>query len=349
MVFINHYKILNIEFNSNQKQIRKAYHKLCLQWHPDKNKCKTATEKFKTIQKSYETLSNLKTKKEYDKIYKKHIKININIKNKSIFKLFPKIFEKIKKINKENISNFIVNLKNEINTGEFKKYINLIKKYYNNINNFDDFNFKEKSLNTNYNLNVNLEDYYNFQEKEFQIPIINKCYLCSNQYNNYCNLCRGNIYYISFKIFNLKLSKKQYILKNQGNLLFGCNKPGDLIINLIDKPNQSFKRRGKFNLLYIENISIENYNKNDYKIEFLHLDNKIYFVIIKDLKNIIDKNIDKKILICLKNYGLPTYQDNNHGNLFILINNNFMNYSKNITDGIKCNKIKILEYDLIIL
>ena len=58
MTFIDHYKILNVNNLADNKTIRKSYHKLCLQWHPDKNKSDIATERFKTIQASYEILSD---------------------------------------------------------------------------------------------------------------------------------------------------------------------------------------------------------------------------------------------------------------------------------------------------
>ncbi len=63
---MNYYDILEIPRSSNVKQIKKAYHKLCLQWHPDKNKSNDACEKFKEIAKAYETLSDPILKQTYD-------------------------------------------------------------------------------------------------------------------------------------------------------------------------------------------------------------------------------------------------------------------------------------------
>ena len=64
---INYYDILQISFSATPKQIKKAYYKLCLQWHPDKNKSKDAEEKFKEVKKAYETLSDPVLKSNYDK------------------------------------------------------------------------------------------------------------------------------------------------------------------------------------------------------------------------------------------------------------------------------------------
>ena len=44
----NYYDILKISFSATPKRIKKAYHKLCLQWHPDKNKSEKAEELLKS-------------------------------------------------------------------------------------------------------------------------------------------------------------------------------------------------------------------------------------------------------------------------------------------------------------
>lgn len=55
-----YYKILNLPSNANEEQIKKAYKKLALKYHPDKNKSPDAEEKFKEISMAYETLINKK-------------------------------------------------------------------------------------------------------------------------------------------------------------------------------------------------------------------------------------------------------------------------------------------------
>ncbi|KAK8512164.1 hypothetical protein V6N13_097170 [Hibiscus sabdariffa] len=46
---IDPYKVLGVEKNASQREIQKAFHKLSLQYHPDKNKSKSAQEKFAEI------------------------------------------------------------------------------------------------------------------------------------------------------------------------------------------------------------------------------------------------------------------------------------------------------------
>lgn len=56
---IDYYKVLGVSPNSSQEDIKKAYRKLAMKWHPDRNPGdKQAEEKFKEIQKAYEYLSN---------------------------------------------------------------------------------------------------------------------------------------------------------------------------------------------------------------------------------------------------------------------------------------------------
>jgi DnaJ-class molecular chaperone len=63
----DYYKILGVTKDSNQTQIRKAFRKLALQHHPDKNKnSEESKHKFMEIVKAYEILSDEKSRERYD-------------------------------------------------------------------------------------------------------------------------------------------------------------------------------------------------------------------------------------------------------------------------------------------
>lgn len=60
------YEMLGVSKNASEAELKKAYRKLAMQWHPDRNKSTQATEKFKEINKAYEVLSDPKKKEVYD-------------------------------------------------------------------------------------------------------------------------------------------------------------------------------------------------------------------------------------------------------------------------------------------
>lgn len=63
----DYYKTLNVPRTASQEEIKKAYRKLAMMYHPDRNKDdKTAESKFKEINEAYAVLSNPEKRKQYD-------------------------------------------------------------------------------------------------------------------------------------------------------------------------------------------------------------------------------------------------------------------------------------------
>ncbi|MEX0671878.1 MAG: molecular chaperone DnaJ [Candidatus Babeliales bacterium] len=63
----DYYEILGVAKNSSQDEIKKAYRKLAMQYHPDRNPDnKEAEEKFKEAAEAYEILSNEEKRRSYD-------------------------------------------------------------------------------------------------------------------------------------------------------------------------------------------------------------------------------------------------------------------------------------------
>lgn len=143
----NYYKILGLERDASQEEIKKAFRKLAKQYHPDvNNRTQEAEEKFKKINEAYNVLNKESLREEYDlkldnaergteglkysakkKESEKRNKnsyqnININDIEKSFENFFgfnPKSKEKINKENK----------KNPIDTTDiFEKYFGVKKK-----------------------------------------------------------------------------------------------------------------------------------------------------------------------------------------------------------------------------
>ncbi len=68
MEYKDYYKILGVDRNASADEIKKAYRKLALKYHPDRNPGdKAAEEKFKEINEAYQVLSDPEKRAKYDR------------------------------------------------------------------------------------------------------------------------------------------------------------------------------------------------------------------------------------------------------------------------------------------
>ncbi|MGC8601497.1 MAG: molecular chaperone DnaJ [Thermoprotei archaeon] len=66
MADVDYYEILGVPRNATKEEIKAAFRKLALQYHPDRNKSPDAEEKFKLISEAYAVLSDDEKRREYD-------------------------------------------------------------------------------------------------------------------------------------------------------------------------------------------------------------------------------------------------------------------------------------------
>src|SRR3972149_2755665 len=62
----DYYDVLGVSKTASAAELKSAYRKLALQWHPDRNKSPEAETKFKEINEAYQVLSDSKKKQTYD-------------------------------------------------------------------------------------------------------------------------------------------------------------------------------------------------------------------------------------------------------------------------------------------
>jgi len=62
----DYYDVLGVSKSASAAELKSAYRKSALQWHPDRNKSPGASGKFKEINEAYEVLADPKKKEAYD-------------------------------------------------------------------------------------------------------------------------------------------------------------------------------------------------------------------------------------------------------------------------------------------
>lgn len=381
---VNYYSILGIGKDANKEEIKKAYHKCALKYHPDKNKNDNAEEMFKKVVEAYEVLSDPYKKERYDNSIK--YKLNFEFKLSPEILKFSKFFfsdENIEKftnissvISKEitnlnlppyfdsifnNLSeNFRSNTMRDLVTeyNEFKKFYKVNEEKFGKrrpfTENNDDLNEEEKTeddenrivkpinRNITFNLMVNLEDIYKKINKTIAIKMNVKCKECDgtglisitkykkkkNTKNKkkvkktytdkkVCEKCMGLMVEKERKIYNIDCSQDQIIFRNE-YFIDDDNGHGDLIINIITKPNK-FQRVGRYDLLIEHKISLYEFYFGG-RMTIQNIDGNMIEGTIPKLITESQANLISERDVQLEKYGLPIYDNGRNlgrGNLIV--------------------------------
>jgi len=325
---INLYNLLDISYNSNLDDIKRAYKKKALIYHPDKNMNLTKeemeknTNKFREIRIAYEILGDPIRREKYDLMNQKE-KNNLfeTVMNYIIELMSDDIKNIIKNKTDDNIQNKIINylinnkkmvFSNEINEKDIKLQ-DIFFPYSDNLKVNDNLeSFEKNIINSDNNINelniignieTTLEEIYNNKFKEITIKrkiIDNKQEVINNNNNKY----------------QVPLYNSQIIIKDGGDHDLKNNIYGDVIINVLQKKHRKFKRIN-YDIIYNDNITLFN----------------LFTGFIKEIKYFNDEIIElsssepleefkfdgNKLKIVINNKGLPYSPQGERGDLIIYL------------------------------
>src|SRR5919197_84592 len=63
----DYYEVLSVSRTASEEEIKKAYRRLALQYHPDRNKDPDAVGRFKEVTEAYQVLSDSEKRSLYDR------------------------------------------------------------------------------------------------------------------------------------------------------------------------------------------------------------------------------------------------------------------------------------------
>ncbi|MGC8648985.1 MAG: DnaJ domain-containing protein [Candidatus Micrarchaeia archaeon] len=111
----DYYKILNISYTENEKEIRNAYIEMIKKYHPDVNKSNNSEELTKEINEAYSLLKDPNAKKDYDINYKKGNKLKLEVN--TIHNISNNLIKNYYKLREEDF----INTNNELRNATTKE------------------------------------------------------------------------------------------------------------------------------------------------------------------------------------------------------------------------------------
>lgn len=296
---MNPYDILKVNKNTSIEDIKKAYRKLALKYHPDKNigDKEESSKKFKEISEAYQILSDPEKKKIYDNFGKVHHNF-VSPEN-----LFQHIFKDVDPKIVKFISNTYSNISEAINQSENGN----IKDIFTNIDSksiiTDSLEALKIYLNNSRNKNTE-----SFNKVKNNIHIIDIHKICENN-----NIILPLENYFKFSDFTINILEKQqsyiYKLKTEFNTQEITLKDKKIKFTLVDEPNDKFQRINSYDLLINIDIGFIDYHDGFHFIfEFLDIN-------INRSINLFKNN---SLIIKLNNKGFPIWSEHKRGDAYIV-------------------------------
>lgn len=300
----NYYDILGVSKNATDDEIKKAFHKLALKFHPDKNKGNVEMEnKFKEISKAYDTLSDPQKRRAYDMGGEEAVNQQGHGFPPDIFEMFnPGMrFQQQQQQRSQNLGY------------EFRISLDDL---YNGKTHFIDINRHVKCTDCNAKGTKNESNIITCatcQGKGQKIirtqmgsmiqQQIMPCDRCAGKGKSIksgdeCKKCLGKCMTIAPTKVEIYFppgtqNQEQIIIKNMAHENPSCHECGDLVVIVIETPSKTglYRKRGNNNLFYDKEIDLVDALCGN-KFYIKHMDGRFLEV---DNKNIIKPNEELKI------------------------------------------------------
>ena len=250
----NYYKILEINENSTEQEIKSAYRKLARKWHPDiAGNTEDAVRRFKEINEAYEILSDKNKKAEYDTINR-------------YYNYSSKTTEKQKKENStrpdfKNTHNETKNEKERNNHFNFnwEDFLSKYKEYtkkYNDTNNKTKsepkYGNSQKGRDINTDVEITIAESLSGITKVINMISTRECKYCGGRKfinGSVCKHCKGSGETSEYIRFTVKIpagikDNSKIRLSGEGETGINGGRNGDLYITVHIKSPVDYKTEG---------------------------------------------------------------------------------------------------------
>lgn len=284
----NYYEVLGLTKNASDDEIRKAYKKIALKFHPDKNpnNKEDAEKNFKKINEAYSILGDKEKKNNYDAFGKSGLENNFNgfkFSNNDAHDIFSAFF------NRRDPFEMMFN--NDVFFEEFSSFGN--NKFHNKSRFFTRSNFQNDSINISNNRLVIIRNLIKHKENNGKIGKIINYNINRERYDIYIKDSNKNIslkfdnllQIISIEIINLV--NKIHLNGEKGKVV-GLNDCKDIYKISVNNAIINIKNTN----IIIENNTIikifglinNNYNGLLGKINSYDRDSNRYYIILRNNK-----------------------------------------------------------------